>query len=165
MPVFAKISEDRKHHYFDLIMEKTTRDGDCWRSGACKDKDGYPVMKFQELPKKDGGKSRREAVHRVVYALKKDSPLDFSGHEVSHLCHVKECINIDHLSYEPHNINVARNLCRSSNRCSGHGPYKRCILLYWLMGENDGGLRTFPVGNGWVGHRGDKTTVRRMLMA
>ena len=50
-------------------------------------------------------------------------------YETSHLCHNKLCVNIDHLSLEPHSVNTQRRACVTNGRCIGHGaPYKNCIL-------------------------------------
>ena len=59
------------------------------------------------------------------------SPYDFpQGFHVSHLCHNKKCIKIQHLSLEPAGINLSRKACVSGGRCLGHGDYPLCLLNY-----------------------------------
>lgn len=70
----------------------------------------------------------RQYTHRLAYMLKYrnyDLPRQF---DVSHLCHNSLCINPDHLTLEPHNVNNNRIHCVNENKCFGHQPYKDCLL-------------------------------------
>lgn len=68
-------------------------------------------------------------VHRITYFLLDPSrPLDPNLH-VSHLCHVKRCVNSEHLSLEPCKINNHRRKCKSEGECTGHHGFKCCILV------------------------------------
>lgn len=49
-------------------------------------------------------------------------------HDISHRCHEKLCVNPDHLSHEPHSINLRRRACKQQTQCRGHGQYKSCIF-------------------------------------
>ena len=53
-------------------------------------------------------------------------------HDISHCCHHSLCVNPNHLSHEPHEINMARERCRRSGSCFGHEsdgkPLKPCIF-------------------------------------
>ena len=54
--------------------------------------------------------------------------------EISHLCNNKKCINIRHLSLEPHCVNMQRKSCHSTGpralrACKGHFPYNDCSLI------------------------------------
>ena len=56
------------------------------------------------------------------------------GHETSHLCHNKQCINMDHLASEAPNVNMSRVVCANERLsrgmpqfCFGHGGYSKCI--------------------------------------
>ena len=53
---------------------------------------------------------------------------------MSHLCHLKQCVNVAHLSYGPHAINNKRITCRYEGECSDHHGYDDCILQLSLFG-------------------------------
>ena len=82
----------------------------------------------------DGQKSTEKA-HRLAYVahstilrdkLPKHNELGLAL-DVSHMCHNKKSINIEHLILEPHYVNLDRNSCFSDGFCSKrHEPY--CIL-------------------------------------
>ena len=60
--------------------------GDCWKWTACKDKDGYGVGNLNQ---------KKMAAHRVSWRLfRGDIP---PGQLVLHNCHVRDCVNPDHL--------------------------------------------------------------------
>ncbi|CAH1243376.1 Hypp7080 [Branchiostoma lanceolatum] len=67
-------------------------------------------------------------VHRLAYFVEVNIRLTPSIH-VSHLCGVKACVNVDHLSYEPAVVNSQRNTCFAAGQCFSHGPYRACLLL------------------------------------
>ncbi|KAK7481522.1 hypothetical protein BaRGS_00027171 [Batillaria attramentaria] len=48
--------------------------------------------------------------------------------EVSHRCHNKTCVGIDHLSLEPSQVNHDRRHCVECHVCFGHGHYPHCLL-------------------------------------
>jgi len=48
--------------------------------------------------------------------------------DLSHLCHVGDCINADHLHFEPTEVNHARTLCRTKGACLKHGEYPNCLF-------------------------------------
>ena len=119
-------------------MIKTVKSGNrhgciMW-TGACSDS-GYgrvrnPFSKLNNQP-------TMYRIHRLVYLLQniyKYNDLclpkcDVIGHEldVSHICHNKLCVNIDHLILEAHFINCIRRQCVCDNRCSAsHHPL--CLL-------------------------------------
>ena len=81
---------------------------------------GYIYPRFRE-------KRRKLKVHRLVYFLKCNMHLCRTKH-ISHLCHNKLCLNIEHLSYESATINNSRQLCRENGQCTGHGGHKHCIF-------------------------------------
>lgn len=88
-----------------------------------KNADGYAIIRvmFRE-------KRQTFTVHRLQYFLANNCTFLDSSYHVSHLCHNKLCINIDHLSLEPAHINVERNTCKNSRACKGHNAFKNCIL-------------------------------------
>jgi hypothetical protein len=88
------------------------------------DRDHYGVARVTIKDKRI-----RFAAHRLMYYLSLDGKflLNPSMH-VSHICHVKTCINFNHLSYEPPIVNNNRMVCKNSGECIGHHGYKGCIL-------------------------------------
>ncbi|XP_078667899.1 uncharacterized protein LOC144909676 [Branchiostoma floridae x Branchiostoma belcheri] len=67
------------------------------------------------------------SVHRLLFFIHTKQRLTSAMH-VSHLCHEKLCLNIEHLSYEPAVVNIQRARCVEDGRCCGHGNYKDCII-------------------------------------
>lgn len=53
---------------------------------------------------------------------------DIKGFDVSHICHNSLCITFQHLSLEPHAVNIQRKNCVSEKRCTSHSPYRDCQL-------------------------------------
>lgn len=87
------------------------------------DSDGYAVIRPTFRLKR-----QIFTVHRLIYYLENDCHFYNRSYHVSHLCHNKKCINIQHLSLEPGEINVRRNSCRQSKTCCGHDGFKNCIF-------------------------------------
>lgn len=52
--------------------------------------------------------------------------------DCSHLCHNRLCINPDHLSLEPHGINMQRVNCMSEGVCRQHVNYPPCLINFHL---------------------------------
>lgn len=86
--------------------------------------------------KKHIGPSRyiRAYVHQVALLKKLGCVKLQEGHETSHLCHNKRCMNMDHLASEPHSINMSRVACANerlsrgvADFCFGHEGYSQCI--------------------------------------
>lgn len=68
-------------------------------------------------------------VHRLSYILSHEIELgDIAHTDVSHLCHNKLCIKKEHLSLEPHEINLNRRPCINMGRCLHHGVFEDCML-------------------------------------
>lgn len=66
--------------------------------------------------------------HRAMYMFTNHlTHLDPDMH-VSHRCHEKFCVRIDHLSYEPANINQIRKQCDNNKVCITHPGYENCIF-------------------------------------
>lgn len=66
--------------------------------------------------------------HRVMFALNSPDVTLTSDMHVSHLCHNRLCVRVQHLSYEPQLINNKRLVCKNDGECFGHYGYKDCIL-------------------------------------
>ena len=66
-----------------------------------------------------------------VSSLKPPDGTDYPGPwDCSHTCHEKLCLNVSHISYEPHCINVQRNTCKNQTppSCCSHHPYANCMF-------------------------------------
>ena len=78
--------------------------------------------------------------HRLVYLLNNidaysdmilpKSDLDAHDLDVSHICHNKLCINIQHLVFELHYINCNRRQCVHDNVCSGSHYQKMPFIVH-----------------------------------
>lgn len=85
--------------------------------------DGYGIIRptFR-------GKKQNFTVHRLQYFLANDCKFSDISYHVSHLCHTKKCLNIDHLSLEPVIVNIERNQCKRFGTCQEHKGFKNCIF-------------------------------------
>ena len=119
---------DYKKDKLKEIRRNTKVKGQCQVWQGCRSKSGYGKIKI---------KQQTDVVHRVVYFFETESESrtreDDGQWDVSHLCHNKCCIRIDHLTYEPHAVNTQRRKCHRTCRgrrrvCVGHGDYPACIL-------------------------------------
>ena len=73
------------------------------------------------------------SAHRLLYMAHHRRPqLEKSNEngavmDVSHICHKSLCVNIDHLVFETHEINLERRHCVQQGLCTrSHKPY--CLL-------------------------------------
>lgn len=92
-----------------------------WYSAT--DHDGYAIIRTQFR-----GKLQLFTVHRLNFYLLNGCKFTDINYHVSHLCHNKKCINFEHMSNEPVQINIERNRCRKTKVCIGHEGYKNCIF-------------------------------------
>ena len=104
--------------------------GGCILWSGSLDRHGYGRKTVTWCP---GKQPKCELAHRVAYMLHyKVTELPHMNHagdnlDVSHLCHIKHCINPDHLTFEPHSKNMSRDTCFKNGSCSmEHSP--PCIL-------------------------------------
>ena len=101
-------------------------ENDCviWKLKS-KTKNGYAIRSFVLR----GHRYNNIRVHRLVYFLiTSDDKLRYKNVHVSHKCHHKLCMNIDHMSLERARINNGRQNCKYSGGCSGHTRYGNCII-------------------------------------
>lgn len=115
--------------YLDRINTKT-RNSDtnsCILYLGRTKKTGYGIIDF----KYPGKRFVPVHVHRLRYMIEQKSlHLNPPENHVSHLCHNRICVNIQHLSFEPPSINNSRQNCYSEKRCKqDHFPYPDCILI------------------------------------
>jgi hypothetical protein len=81
-----------------------------WNGAVSK---GYGIQKLT-LP--DHTQIVRTA-HRILYMCHIKSIDIDKKMDVSHLCHQKLCININHLHLEPHDTNMSRRECQIAGHC------------------------------------------------
>ena len=114
------------------LKEKSSQVGPCCLWNGPTDRDGYGVQRITVR----AGCRLKFRVHRMSFFLLSPTfrPLD-PKHHVSHLCHNKLCLKLDHLSYEPAHINNARKVCQSTGECTGHRGYARCRLNAVMFSE------------------------------
>lgn len=107
------------------IRSKCSQDGNCllWPEESTT-REGYGRC-FLSYP---GHSAVRTTVHRAVYIIHFERP-DLIRHkgtvDVSHLCHRKRCIEVQHLTLESRANNMLRNGCRTICVC-GQEPH--CVL-------------------------------------
>ena len=98
----------------------------CWEwEGTLKKGGRYGVIDLRIQ-----GDRMRVHAHRGSYiAFNKKFLLPY---DISHCCHHSRCVNPDHLSHEPHDINRDRERCREAGSCYGHQAdgkeLKACIF-------------------------------------
>ena len=114
------------HSTKTLYSEKSSSSSslsNCLIWGKSVNSSGYPQMRFS-FP---GKCSKFFIVHRMLYALQRNAVLD-KPPNVSHSCHSKLCVEVEHLVYEPSVVNAQRRSCVTFARCCGHSPYPDCML-------------------------------------
>lgn len=95
-------------------MNKNAFDKGCWEWEGSKWGSVYGTCVLS-LPK---GDKMRVNAHRAAYiAFSNQFVLPF---DISHCCHQSRCVNPDHLSHEPNELNVERERCRKAGACTGH---------------------------------------------
>lgn len=115
-------TEAEASHCMRLLQRHSYSSISCHLWFGAKNKDGYGVICFPFR-----GKRVTVTTHRLTFYLNNNFPHMASLH-VSHLCHQKACIRIEHLSLEPANINNKRKNCLNCGECTGHYGYKQCLL-------------------------------------
>ena len=98
---------------------KSKDEGACriWR--LCENSSGYPQHRVTTP-----GKSFTESVHRMMYWLTSGKPRA----QVSHLCHNKRCVRLEHLRDESASLNSERNTCNKEKSCNGHTDAPPCMV-------------------------------------
>ena len=111
-----------KTNITEKLAKKTQIVGNChiW-TGKC-NSSGYGFLKFTFR-----GRQIKCRVHRLAFFLRHNVLLMPNMH-VSHLCHTKLCLRVEHLSYEPQRINNNRTVCKNEGMCYGHYAFPSCLL-------------------------------------
>ena len=112
---------------YDALLLSTRPHGECIIYGSNPNVYG---RYDKRIPSSD--KVVRVYAHRIALLKKMDLTAIPYGLEASHLCHTKACVKLEHLTAEPHGINMNRQLCfnetklRGQHVCFGHGQYPPC---------------------------------------
>lgn len=93
-----------------------------WSGGQTKN--GYPTISVSLNKKR-----YQLRAHRLHFHLQSGCQPFLPGLQVSHLCHEKLCMNLDHFSLELAVINNQRKTCNAEGHCFGHGAYRNCIMI------------------------------------
>lgn len=118
----VRFSENQKARFISWIKRKIRVSPSCHVWTGSTNHSGYGIYRpYVE------GKQHKVIIHRFYFYLKKDV-MDQDGH-VSHLCHHKLCVKIEHLSLEPQEVNNSRKTCKFRRRCIGHDGYPQCLFL------------------------------------
>ncbi|KAH3835674.1 hypothetical protein DPMN_109033 [Dreissena polymorpha] len=111
----------------NLVEQKS---GGAGAAGACRlwvgehDRYGYAVLRATVA-----GKRIHFLAHRLAFFLHfLGTMMLIDTMNVSHICHNKKCIKVEHLSYEPQSVNNSRKKCLATRECTGHHGYPKCIL-------------------------------------
>ena len=100
-----------------------------WTAATTGEKVKYGVVKVRFRC----GNRRTVKAHRLSYMLYRRQTFMTAHLDASHLCHNSLCVNAEHVSLEPHSVNVQRNSCKKTGSCSGHGIYPaylfKCLPL------------------------------------
>ena len=132
----------RENQIIDAMTQK-----EYWRLGLRLLRNSYPSDRFPycriwdkppnpdgygqtSVSAKAGGRSGTFPAHRVSKKAELGKYVNTNGYDVSHTCHVRLCINPDHLRLEKRSENNRRKRCKLEGRCLGHGREEdRCINL------------------------------------
>ena len=112
------------NRYLQRIRQNSTPMGDCLIWNKFVNTSGYPQMRFC-FP---GHNSQMFLAHRIAFSFYNNYILNNEQWDVSHICHKKRCVSINHLVYEPKSVNAQRRSCVLLDRCFGHDPYENCNL-------------------------------------
>ena len=85
----------------------------------------YPRLSFRHPEKKNVSSVTVGSMVTMVELKTVSLP---KGFDSSHICHNKPCILRQHISFEPHRVNLQRQICVSEGRCLGHGSYADCLV-------------------------------------
>ena len=126
----AVIPQSSKTHYLEKIKTQSNRSSSSSSSSNCLiwrksvNSSGYPQMRFS-FP---GKCAKKFTLHRMLYASQRNSILDKPHFDVSHLCHSKLCVEVEHLVYEPSVVNAQKRSCITFAKSCGHSPYSDRML-------------------------------------
>ena len=123
MKEMEAIMEDMEPWYKKALLKsvhfKSEDEGACrvWR--LCENSSGYPQHRVTTQ-----GISFTQSVHRLMYWLAGGTPTA----QISHLCHNKRCVRLEHLRDESAELNSMRNTCNKEKFCKGHTDAPPCMV-------------------------------------
>jgi hypothetical protein len=117
-----KLSEKLKSKAYDT----NSRGCHLWQGAT--DVQGYPRMRVTLMDKSGHVHKQTVLVPRLILFLASNRDPIPNDVQASHLCHTKQCININHFVLEPPFMNNIRKQCDRIQQCVGHGVYARCIF-------------------------------------
>lgn len=103
----------------ERVLARSHAEGECVRWDGYHGDDGYGQIK-------DGG--RMVGVHRVSWAAV-NGPIP-DGREIDHVCHVRDCVNVDHLRLATRLENTRNRAGANRNSGTGHRGIHR-----WIGGQ------------------------------
>jgi len=115
----AEFYADLRHR----IELKISLIGDCWEWTGYKK---APDFKYGKISITFMGVNQKVGAHRASY-MGFNETFNLTD-DISHICHNKVCVNPNHLSHEPHEINMERERCKEKGVCKRHGCYNSCIF-------------------------------------
>lgn len=119
-----KLTGAEIHRITSNIKKKIHNESDfCHNWTGQQTRKGYGQFEFRLR-----GKKFKVSIHRLIYYLKNNCINLPTNLHVSHLCHNKLCIKIEHLSLEPARVNNSRQVCKNDGNCTGHYGFANCIL-------------------------------------
>ena len=128
------VSSDDLNHYVKMIQEDHAKEIQTFGAGHLlfqnATKDEYKRVRCSSFP---SGAKMRPFVHQAILLHKMKLLNIPKYHSSSHLCHIPNCINPDHLVLEPSHVNNDRQRCNNErgvkgpNFCWGHGVYGHCL--------------------------------------
>jgi len=114
------------------IREKIDRTSILSQNGACRLWTGaltrdrrYGVSSYKDPVT---GRYRKKHIHRLAYMVHVGDLYLNPRLDCSHLCHNTRCVNVAHISCEPHSVNNNRQRCCNLGACQGHGHHAACML-------------------------------------
>ena len=110
----------------EVIVKGTKRDGSYLQSI----KKSYPIIRVtrKKQAKTDKTVSACLPIHVVLYYIHyKRVTRREANEDISHLCGRRNCININHITIEPHQVNCSRRSCHRF--CKGHEGFPACIRV------------------------------------
>lgn len=117
------ITAAEKQMFIEKLSNFTVSSDRCKTWVGTINKDGYGVIRLMFRNHR-----RRVTVHRLQYFLQNNCmPLSPQLH-VSHICHNRLCVKIQHLSLEPCKVNSDRKRCNLDKACTGHRGFANCVF-------------------------------------
>ena len=91
---------------------------------------GHESQTYYRVRVKFRGDSFLIGAHQLAHWVHTNFELKHDGtKEISHLCHLPNCTNPMHLTYETRTVNNDRRICKNLKKCIGHGEdHSDCIL-------------------------------------